>query len=278
MPIYRSGRGEIYLALLQLDLASGDAILDFVSTFGVLNIRALDTPPTDRQWYGKASPRSVPLRALRYYPGFGDYRSDSSTDSTLREDVVAICEAERAAAPIWLIEETLHEFLYGADAIRDLVTAWQCLRDGKDPRKAVWANSRMPSADWSDNLAVSVTTEFVENTLSAALECFSPRIDLRDDKGRRSFRTAPSSPAPLEVTLFEVLALEIFRHIAENAAYRRCENENCRKLFVRQEGGAAHGQSRLTGVKYCSRLCAKAAAQRAYRRRSTAAASSSRPR
>jgi hypothetical protein len=76
-------------------------------------------------------------------------------------------------------------------------------------------------------------------------------------------------------TLFELLMLEIFRHIVEDASYRRCENENCRKLFVRQEGGAEHGQSRKTGVKYCSRHCAKATAQRNSRRRKAAAAARS---
>src|SRR4051794_24277424 len=39
---YQSQRGEIYLELAQLDLADVDAVLEFVSTFGVLDIRALD--------------------------------------------------------------------------------------------------------------------------------------------------------------------------------------------------------------------------------------------
>jgi hypothetical protein len=69
------------------------------------------------------------------------------------------------------------------------------------------------------------------------------------------------------------MMLEIFRHVVEDASYKRCENENCRAPFVRQEGGAQHGQSPRTGVKYCSRLCAKATAQRTHRRRKAAAAS-----
>ena len=45
-----SGRGETtYLSLLDLDLMSGPAILDWVSTYGMLNIRALDALPADRQ-------------------------------------------------------------------------------------------------------------------------------------------------------------------------------------------------------------------------------------
>jgi hypothetical protein len=275
---YESGRGETYLKLAGLDLTSAPAIVEWVSTFGVLDIRALDAPPTKRQWYATAAPQSIALRALAHYPGFGigvklGPHRIGSTDSTLREKSVELCESERAAAPIWTIEETLHEFIFGAEAVRDLVTAWTCLRDGDDPRDQTWANARMPSSSWSKHRAVDVTAEFFEGTLSATLERFSPRIYLRDEDGRRTFLGPSESSAPDDLTLFELMVLEIFRHVVEGASYKRCENKNCGMLFVRQEGGAQHGQSRRTGVKYCTRLCAKATAQRAHRRRKAAAAS-----
>lgn len=278
---YHAERGEIYLTLEDLDLTSIPAILEWVSTYGVLNLRALDAPATGRQWYSKAAPQSIPLRALAHYPGFGIGVSlgkphrIGSTDDTLRDEIVALCEAERAGVGLWIIEETLHEFIYGAETVRDLATAWRCVRHGNDPREQTWANSRMPSPDWTESRAVQVVAEFLEGTLSATLERFSPRIYLRDEEGRRTFGSPPISPAPQDVTLFELLMLEIFRHIVEDASYKRCENENCRKLFVRQEGGAEHGQSRKTGVKYCSRHCAKATAQRNSRRRKAAAAARS---
>jgi len=278
---YRSGRGETYLTLVELDLTSVPAILEWVSTFGVLNIRALDAPAIGRQWYAKAAPQSTALRALAHYPGFGigvklhAAHRIGSTDSTLRDEAVRLCEGERAAVGMWTIEETLHEFIFGAEAVRDLVTAWSCLRDGRDPRDQTWANERMPSCRWTENRAIAVTAEFVEGTLSATLERFSPRIYLRDEYGHRTFRGPSASPAPDDPTLFELMMLEIFRHVVEDASYKRCENENCGALFVRQEGGAQHGQSRRIGVKYCSRLCAKATAQRAHRRRKAAAAAMS---
>src|SRR5690242_2656478 len=46
---YRSQRGETYLELGQLELGDVDLVLDFVSTFGVLDIRALDAPRLERQ-------------------------------------------------------------------------------------------------------------------------------------------------------------------------------------------------------------------------------------
>ena len=72
-------------------------MLDYVSTFNVLHIRALDAPPVERQWYSVATPRSEPLRVLRHYPGFGDAALRGiGDDSALRADVVARCQAQRA--------------------------------------------------------------------------------------------------------------------------------------------------------------------------------------
>ena len=121
---------------------------------------------------------------------------------------MALCAAERAEAGLWTIEETLHEFLYGAEAVRNLVTAWRCLREGGDPRKQSWANPQMPSAGGTEARAISVAAEFAEGTLSATLERFSPRIYLLDEHGHRTFRGPSGSPAPGDLTLFEMLMLE----------------------------------------------------------------------
>src|SRR5262249_43614320 len=76
----------------------------------------------------------------------------------------------------------------------------------------------------------------------------------------------PGSSAPL----YEVCAFELFNHIAANEMYRPCQNETCGRLFVRQWGRAEHGQSRQEGVMYCTASCARAQAQRSFRRRKQA--------
>jgi hypothetical protein len=114
-----------------------------------------------------------------------------------------------------------------------------------------------------------VVRRFFDGTMRDALEGFSPRLWLVDDVPGEPHH-AGRSPAPVDVTLFEVLVLELFRHIAEGATYKRCANETCGRTFVRQDGGAIHRQSRTAGVKYCSRTCANTVNQRRHRRRRSA--------
>jgi hypothetical protein len=81
---------------------------------------------------------------------------------------------------------------------------------------------------------------------------------------------ADEFPFP-DLSLYQLCCLELFNHIAEHVPYRRCANETCQRLFVRQRGRSTHGQFRMTGVKYCSAECARRQAQRAYRRRKAGA-------
>jgi hypothetical protein len=67
-------------------------------------------------------------------------------------------------------------------------------------------------------------------------------------------------------TVGDVLAIELAKFLAENAAVKHCER--CGALFVRQTGRARHNQHRTTGgVRYCTLACSQAAQSKAYRDR-----------
>ena len=80
---------------------------------------------------------------------------------------------------------------------------------------------------------------FLEQTLSAALTPFHPRIALLEPHHKR-----PSHPwmSGATVSLYATCCLELYNHLAEHASYRHCENPTCRRVFVRQTGRAEAGQ------------------------------------
>ena len=72
---------------------------------------------------------------------------------------------------------------------------------------------------------------------------------------------------PPHVNTYMANCLQIYNHAASSATYQRCRNETCGRFFHTQRGRSEVGQYRTRGVLYCSPSCARAQAQREYRRR-----------
>lgn len=96
--------------------------------------------------------------------------------------------------------------------------------------------------------------------LNAGLSPFHASVRVEGPDG-------PGALAEEHAGLYSALCLQLANHLAEGAHLRRCANERCGKLFFRQRGRAVYGHHRTEGVAYCSKECARAQAQRTYRRR-----------
>ncbi|WP_245226945.1 hypothetical protein [Streptomyces smyrnaeus] len=82
-----------------------------------------------------------------------------------------------------------------------------------------------------------------------------------------AFSVGLGSLTDRQPSILSVAFLQLYNHLAEDATIRTCANETCGRDFVRQRGRAEYGQNRTSGIKYCTRECARAQAQREHRRR-----------
>lgn len=252
MGVFRPGSdlnaGEIYLRLCDIDISSDRQIIDFVKRYGTLGM-------FDPFW----NPNQY---ELPYFGLQGEYLAEVHVGQLSDQREVTLGESADAQGI-----ELLDEFRWGAGLIQDMTTAWrvvsgQIAEDEANWVAACWWIEDPVNPDWFGR---AFSPSLLDGGMRSALVPFTPRMNWQpsDDSYEVSPHGRKSEPLPL----YSVLALELFNHISEEAVYRKCANEPCGRLFVRQEGRSAHGQHRTRGVKYCSADCARAQAQREYRRR-----------
>lgn len=247
--------GEAYLELCAVDLDDVRSIARFVRKYGPLEMQ-----------YG-ADGLGDPLEdyhGFYMHPGWPTVKAALMADYD--ETISTLSTDAWKEAGLWGVS-TLSEFRYGARCMRDLVMAARVARGELLLSEATWespvwdykADEPFEEYPWTEGSDGSTGAEvLLELYLTDGLKGFYPRV----------ITLRPGGPALLAGgPLWQTLCLELFNHLAAGDVYRSCENERCRRLFVRQSGRSQAGQYRTSGTKYCSSSCANAQVNRQYRRR-----------
>lgn len=135
-------------------------------------------------------------------------------------------------------------------------------------REGLLAPPRQELADlWAGRgLPVAATTFDLLRTVQRLINVetvMAPRIEIAPPGAERD-GLAFGRPVP---RVMQAMMLQLVDLVAADVPAKQCANETCTTWFATQDGRAEYGQHRTKGVLYCSRSCARAQAQREYRRR-----------
>lgn len=230
---------ELYLReLWDLDLADSSEILDFSRQFGQLAVHGwaqLPIVPNPSQLGFIIPPKKNRKQVSRRTSDLRDLLELRGTDSYLHvEEFKVLVMLLKDMSRVW-------DMTHGKTNFSQLEEAWES--DWIEPR--------------NEKFAVFILCSY----LNAGLKPFHVRLEIGQGEIDEEVYGQPKP------SLFQALCLQLANHIAEEAEYRRCANETCGRLFVRQRDRAEYGQFKSEGVIYCSKNCARAQAQRSLRRR-----------
>ncbi len=179
--------------------------------------------------------------------------------------------------PAYSYGEFVDELLLAAGAVQSLVA---CRQELDRPRfvasrlERCWPKSTSP---WAVPETRGRARYLLVEGINLGLQGISLGIAaVKDETAADAVALLMRPDLPLAATLdvgaplYSLVALELADALLDGRAYRTCTNEACGRLFTMQAGRSRYGGHR-SDAEYCSRTCARAQAQREYRRRQRAA-------
>jgi hypothetical protein len=233
---YRAVEPEVYLrAIWDTDEFDPESLASLTNSEGSMVERDLESDlPGDRETQAAILERFAATAGWRYErPDADNARGPRADDS------VHVVEV---AFRVYLVKCLVRHLIAHRDG-GDVVAAWSLI-DGRP-------NERIQT----DEDAWRWFADFA----NAALGAFQVHVTVHRD-------TAPVARATVP-NLYQVAVLQLVNDWSLGVEYSICANETCGRRFGRQLGRAQYEQHRLKGVKYCSRSCARAQAERERRRK-----------
>jgi hypothetical protein len=128
--------------------------------------------------------------------------------------------------------ESLSEFIWGAQCIKDMTTAWRVQSGQLDAQDAEWvAPCWQVTLPEGEHYSWGASPYWaLGRGMESGLMPFGPTIHWLDKDGRNrpGAEIGPhATHINFELPLYSILCLELFNHIAENAEYKICANESC---------------------------------------------------
>jgi hypothetical protein len=154
-----------------------------------------------------------------------------------------------------------HVEVFGVHArlLRDLVRILEAHQGllTLDEVEAQWESRWVTPEQWR-SAGMREALAFMAECLHEPLRDFHARLEIREEPWPQHVLAAVPS-------LYAVLCLQLWNHIAEETPYRVCQRSDCGRLFVRQQGRAKYEQHKRSGSLYCTVQCARVVASRRFR-------------
>lgn len=189
-----------------------------------------------------------------------------------REIAMEIADWDRQAGRTkhYGLIQSLAQFWWQATCLRDLIRAWRWYREDIVVEPQEWESPVWAEEDerFARPTSPEDAAELVRQGIRSGLRPFHPELRIKAYEGDTRW-TADYGGG---LGFYYICCLELFNLIVRDSALAQCANERCQRMFGLQEGRSQKGRHRSVGVKYCSLSCARAQAQRDYRRRQARAA------